>query len=216
MPWGENLCIWICQLWTSSTEADGRVAVAVTAHLALQAGLSAQTQHYWHIFVQLREEAKLPRNSTPIDMHHIEYLLMATYSTMLQHGVEWKDHLLWLAGSALSNVGSSLPQGHISDFSATWCPRGPLCHFLQSYSLTSLSSACQVHGITHPQQQDVFICLWWSSEPLLKILISPFLQTVYIPLHSSESIWCIDHSSWFYTICKLVESVLCPRHLWQC
>lgn len=34
------------------------------------------------------------------------------------------------------------PQGHIFDFSPTWCSLGPLCYVVQSYSPTSLSPAC--------------------------------------------------------------------------
>lgn len=140
-----------------------------------------------HIFVQLREEAKLPRNSTPTHIHHIEYLLLASYSTMLQHWVEWNDHLLWTDGSALSNVGCwiSLPQGCISDFSPTWCP--PLSHFLQSYSPTSLSPACP--------------CAWDYSSTAGGIFLFPSVEV----LNVCWRFWSAHYSRLSTSLCIAVN-----------
>ena len=56
---------------------------------------------------------------------------------------------------------------------------------------------------------------WPLFVELHKVPVAPFLLVVEVLLYSSTTIWCINHSFQFYTVCRLAEDGLFhhPGHL---
>lgn len=63
-----------------------------------------------------------------------------------------------------------------------------------------------MHGVIPSQEQDFALCVELDDVP-----ICTFLQRdSEISLNASPTIWSISHSSWFCSVCQLVEDVCCP------
>ena len=63
-----------------------------------------------------------------------------------------------------------------------------------------------VHGIVLPQVQDFGLPFVEHQ----KVSVSPFLQSVKVPLDGSTTLWCTSYSSRCCVISRLAEGTLCP------